>query len=62
MISNLCPCCETVLLYHVKGQQGYWFCRHCWQDMPVLCNSLRSPGVSRSKQVKAEELQVLVSQ
>ncbi|MBE9007345.1 hypothetical protein IQ259_20300 [Fortiea sp. LEGE XX443] len=36
---NYCPCCSGVLLQHVRGSEIAWFCRHCWQDMPVLtCN------------------------
>lgn len=36
---NNCPCCSGVLLQHVRGSEIAWFCRHCWQDMPVLsCN------------------------
>jgi len=33
---NYCPCCSEVLLQHVRGSEITWFCRHCWQDMPVL--------------------------
>ncbi|WP_392533564.1 hypothetical protein [Nostoc sp. C117] len=32
---NYCPCCSGLLLEHVRGRQTYWFCRHCWQEMPV---------------------------
>jgi hypothetical protein len=36
---NYCPCCSGILLQHVRGSEIAWFCRHCWQDMPVLnCN------------------------
>lgn len=36
---NYCPCCSGVLLQHVRGSEITWFCRHCWQDMPVWnCN------------------------
>ncbi|MBD2346464.1 hypothetical protein [Anabaena subtropica] len=38
-----CPCCSRVLLPHIRGDsQIHWFCRHCWQDMPVfsLTNSV----------------------
>jgi hypothetical protein len=31
-----CPCCSSRLLRHVSGHEVYWFCRHCWQVMPVL--------------------------
>ncbi|MBW4565129.1 MAG: hypothetical protein KME32_29340 [Mojavia pulchra JT2-VF2] len=31
---NYCPCCSDVLLQHINGSKIYWFCRHCWQEMP----------------------------
>ncbi|MBD2440879.1 hypothetical protein [Nostoc sp. FACHB-110] len=33
---NYCLCCSEVLLQQVRGSEITWFCRHCWQDMPVL--------------------------
>jgi hypothetical protein len=37
---NYCLCCSGVLLQQVRGSEIGWFCRHCWQDMPVLtCNT-----------------------
>jgi hypothetical protein len=33
---NSCPCCSDVLLRHIRGHEVYWFCRNCWQSMPVL--------------------------
>jgi DNA-directed RNA polymerase subunit M/transcription elongation factor TFIIS len=33
---NTCPCCSDILLRHVKENQVFWFCRNCWQSMPVL--------------------------
>ncbi len=33
---NYCPCCSSPLLLHIRGSEIYWFCRHCWQEMPVL--------------------------
>ncbi|MEH2106195.1 hypothetical protein [Nostoc sp.] len=32
---NYCLCCSSVLLQHLRGAKTYWFCRHCWQEMPV---------------------------
>ncbi|MEM7555724.1 MAG: hypothetical protein AAF378_16810 [Cyanobacteria bacterium P01_A01_bin.84] len=32
---NTCPCCNDILLRHVDGHQVRWFCRTCWQSMPV---------------------------
>jgi hypothetical protein len=31
-----CPCCSDSLLHHLRGTESYWFCRSCWQEMPVL--------------------------
>ncbi|HEY9803667.1 MAG TPA: hypothetical protein V6D25_25215 [Leptolyngbyaceae cyanobacterium] len=37
-----CPCCSGLLLPHIRSDaQIHWFCRHCWQDMPVF--SLKTP-------------------
>ncbi len=33
---NYCPCCSNQLLQHIRGSEIFWFCRHCWQEMPVL--------------------------
>jgi hypothetical protein len=33
---NSCPCCSNQLLRHVRGNEIYWFCRNCWQQMPVM--------------------------
>ncbi|MEM8719073.1 MAG: hypothetical protein AAGE84_07155 [Cyanobacteria bacterium P01_G01_bin.39] len=30
----ICPCCSSPLLHHVSNHGEYWFCRHCWQEMP----------------------------
>lgn len=30
----VCPCCSSPLLHHVNSRGEYWFCRHCWQEMP----------------------------
>ena len=32
---NYCPCCTDILLRHTNGNGVYWFCRTCWQAMPV---------------------------
>ncbi|MBW4691813.1 MAG: hypothetical protein KME27_08580 [Lyngbya sp. HA4199-MV5] len=33
---SACPCCGEVLLRHARHTGVYWFCTHCWQEMPVL--------------------------
>jgi hypothetical protein len=37
-----CPCCSTQMLRHVRQNQVYWFCRQCWQEMPVYNLSVSS--------------------
>jgi hypothetical protein len=32
---NTCPCCSNRLLRHIRCHEVYWFCRNCWQEMPV---------------------------
>ncbi|MDY6936798.1 MAG: hypothetical protein SWY16_03945 [Cyanobacteriota bacterium] len=31
---TLCPCCSHRMLRQVGNRKVYWFCRHCWQEMP----------------------------
>lgn len=31
-----CPCCSNQMLRHARHHEVYWFCRHCWQEMPVF--------------------------
>ncbi|MEG4121380.1 hypothetical protein QUA43_28405 [Microcoleus sp. N9_B4] len=33
---NSCPCCSSQLLRHARHNRVYWFCSHCWQEMPDL--------------------------
>ncbi|MBE9201863.1 MULTISPECIES: hypothetical protein [unclassified Nodularia (in: cyanobacteria)] len=33
---NYCPCCSGLLLPHIRVSGLAWFCRYCWQDMPVF--------------------------
>ena len=35
-VLTICPCCSTPMLRHFGHQREYWFCRHCWQEMPDL--------------------------
>lgn len=35
-IPNVCPCCSNPLLRHFGDRREYWFCRHCWSEMPNL--------------------------
>jgi hypothetical protein len=57
-----CPCCTNQMLRHLRQGQVYWFCRQCWQEMPVYClNSYGSlpsinlvTGLSIKKQLSSE--------
>lgn len=33
---NNCPCCSTRLLRQIRSREVYFFCRQCWQEMPIL--------------------------
>ena len=33
---NTCPCCSNSLLHHFGNHREYWFCRHCWSEMPNI--------------------------
>ncbi len=35
-ILSVCPCCNGKMLHHLSHRRSYWFCRHCWQEMPDL--------------------------
>ncbi|PSB24140.1 hypothetical protein C7B82_28250 [Stenomitos frigidus ULC18] len=36
---NACPCCSNSMLRHVRHHEVYWFCRSCWQEMPLIESS-----------------------
>ncbi len=35
VVAMYCPCCSEPMLRHIRQNQLYWFCRHCWQTLPV---------------------------
>jgi hypothetical protein len=39
---NYCPCCSDLLLQHLRGSHAYWFCRRCWQEMPMISEKSHS--------------------
>lgn len=39
-ISALCPCCSDKLIHHISYDRDYWFCRGCWQEMPVIASNV----------------------
>lgn len=42
MRQNLCPCCSQPLLRHISFKRIYWFCNHCYQEMPDVENLLET--------------------
>lgn len=32
----LCPCCSGRLIHQISHHRDYWFCRTCWEEMPIL--------------------------
>lgn len=34
--THLCPCCSQPLLRHISFKRRYWFCVHCYQEMPDI--------------------------
>jgi ribosomal protein L37AE/L43A len=49
-----CPCCSQKLLRHFRHGRVYWFCSHCWQEMPNLSDLvLEAATRARSEQVVA---------
>lgn len=38
-----CPCCANTMLRHIRHQGIYWFCPHCYQEMPDLETLLKKP-------------------
>jgi formamidopyrimidine-DNA glycosylase len=31
-----CPCCSNKLLRHIQSNRVFFFCRSCWQEMPLI--------------------------
>jgi predicted amidophosphoribosyltransferase len=46
-VSNACPCCSEPLLRHARHGSIYWFCSHCWQEMPNLQQVLAARQTSK---------------
>lgn len=36
-----CPCCEDQLLRRIHNGELQWFCRSCWQEMPLVSLSCK---------------------
>ncbi|WP_449002355.1 hypothetical protein [Myxosarcina sp. GI1(2024)] len=41
-VNKICPCCSNSMLHCLEGNRSYWFCRHCWEEMPDLTAKLES--------------------
>ncbi|WP_013324847.1 hypothetical protein [Gloeothece verrucosa] len=38
-----CPCCSNQMLRHIRHQGIYWFCPHCYQEMPNFETLVKEP-------------------
>lgn len=43
-----CPCCSSLMLRRVRQGKVYWFCRTCWQEMPLLTVDAQHPAPAES--------------
>jgi len=46
---NKCPCCSDQLLRHARHNEVYWFCTHCWQEMPDLASIMLKKQQNRQQ-------------
>jgi len=51
-----CPCCSEKLLRHVRHGRVYWFCTHCWQEMPNLEVLIYNPAVIPKEEVSTKQV------
>ncbi|XHX80814.1 MAG: hypothetical protein RBJ76_13030 [Stenomitos frigidus ULC029] len=49
---SLCPCCSEVLLRHARHNGIYWFCTHCWQEMPAVASETLASHSTTLKQAE----------
>ncbi|MEB3831345.1 hypothetical protein [Phormidium sp. CCY1219] len=54
--ANHCPCCSSQLLRHARHSGVYWFCPHCWQEMPDLLSASVQPRAYRQQLDRLVEL------
>ncbi len=53
-----CPFCSNTMVRHIQHKNLHWFCRHCWQNMPVY-DLNRYSGLSSVKSVQIKTLKTL---
>ncbi len=47
-ITNVCPCCNGLILRHVRSNGIYWFCQSCRQEVPLISIN-QSPRVNSNQ-------------
>ena len=35
-LTSQCLCCGNRLISQINQRRTYWFCRTCWQEMPMV--------------------------
>jgi hypothetical protein len=53
---NTCPCCSHPLLRHIHRHEVYWFCRNCWQEMPMLSGESKLSHKDLAYAIRKREL------
>ena len=58
-----CPVCSYTATRHFDHQREYWFCNHCWQEIPEYKHILARQALSRMlrKDSLVEQLQSQMS-
>lgn len=58
---KVCPCCSGQMQRHIEKHQIYWFCRHCWQEMPEIETIDRKASVNLTGSSLAGKIGTIVS-
>lgn len=54
-----CPCCSAKVLRHIRHGAIYWFCPHCWQEVPDL--DLVEMGLNSQPRLAALSIKTLAT-
>ncbi len=53
---ELCPCCNALMLRHIRSRQLFWLCQSCSFEMVVRSESemltLKTPMLERESKVE----------
>ncbi|OKH38072.1 hypothetical protein NIES2119_10955 [[Phormidium ambiguum] IAM M-71] len=61
MLFSTCPCCSNTLLRHIRSTGIYWFCSHCYQEMPNCDRALNNLDITTNFSHYRDSLKVGVA-